>query len=171
MNTALRRTYISRCSYLIKRIAFGCWDRHLFISIVRKPLSIATGDGEEEAFPQTPSSLKSAVWGSKLWPAQSPASLAPAGATSSMQPFDGAASLLAAAAHPAITPDTGAPDTDVANAAAAEKGQKAAAGGKPEKSAFNVSASCVRAQQAAPAAPNKVMPAAAPKTYHSVLPA
>ncbi|BDA48343.1 hypothetical protein COCOBI_12-0190 [Coccomyxa sp. Obi] len=47
--------------------------------------TLSEGQEEGEAFPQTPSSLKNAVWGTKLWPAQSPppgATSAPAGASS-----------------------------------------------------------------------------------------
>lgn len=135
---------------------------------------------EEEAFPQTPSSLKSAVWGSKLWPAQSPPSLAPAGATSPVALHASCGVPLPAspliAANPAAdmhtTTDAGPPSTDEFKDAAAAQDThvNAAAIGKNKNTIFDVGATCVGAQPTAPAAPVQATAAHTPKRETAAAP-
>ena len=135
---------------------------------------------EEEAFPQTPSSLKSAVWGSKLWPAQSPPSLALAGATSPVALHASCGVPLPAspliAANPGTdahtTTDPGPPSTDHFKDAAAAQDTRVttAATGKNKKAIFDVGATCVGAPPPAPAAPVQATAAHTPKRETAAAP-
>lgn len=118
-----------------------------------KPSDLHAGEEEEEeAFPQTPSSLKNAMWGSKLWSEQSPVSQPPAGASptpQSTQPYS--------AAHPVSDPDSataagyqGPPlpwTKNTASPAAAKTQSKTTQ--KAGRGAVNIAASCVAAEPAA----------------------